>query len=92
MAACAEHVISAIDGASNGPVDEGSVRAGTRGCQRLQGWNRRASRVTPPSWRLDSWRSGQANFGQRQGLTIDGVKVGEALEAEESAEGSKGST
>lgn len=80
-----EHVIAAIDTASDGPVDEGSVGAGTGTIAfGFKGGIGTSSRVTPAS--LGGWTVGvlvQANFGRRSELTIDGVKVGEALEADE---------
>lgn len=75
----AEHVREALDGASSGPVDEGSVGAGTG--TRAFGWKGgmgTASRVLPGS--LGGWTVGvlvQSNFGGV--LTVDGAPVGEAL-------------
>jgi D-aminopeptidase len=88
-----EHVISAIDSARGGAVDEGSVGAGTGMiAYGFKGGIGTASRITPPE--LGGWTVGvlvQANFGRRRDLTIDGVKVGEALEADVSPDGNKGS-
>jgi len=74
-----EHVRGALEGASDGPVEEGSVGAGTG--TRAFGWKGgigTASRILPS--RLGGYRVGvlvQSNFG---GLfTVDGVRVGEAL-------------
>jgi D-aminopeptidase len=74
-----EHVVSALEGASDGPVEEGSVGAGTG--TRAFGWKGgigTASRVLPGS--LGGYRVGvlvQSNFGGI--LTIDGAPVGEEL-------------
>lgn len=88
-----EHVFGAIDGATDGPVAEGSVGAGTGMIAfGYKGGIGTASRVTPAD--LGGWNVGvlvQANFGRRRELTIDGVKVGEALEAGDDPEGNKGS-
>ncbi|RIK47176.1 MAG: aminopeptidase [Chloroflexi bacterium] len=88
-----EHVFAALDAASSGPVDEGAIGAGT-GMMAFgyKGGIGTASRVTQPD--LGGWTVGvlvQANFGRRRELTIDGVKVGELLEAEREAVGDKGS-
>lgn len=75
----AEHVVAALEGASGGPVEEGSVGAGTG--TRAFGWKGgigTSSRVLPTS--LGGYRVGvlvQSNFGGI--LTVDGVRVGEAL-------------
>jgi D-aminopeptidase len=75
-----EHVRAALEGASAGPVAEGSVGAGTG--TRAFGWKGgigTASRVLPAS--LGGYRVGvlvQSNFGGI--LTVDGVRVGEALD------------
>jgi D-aminopeptidase len=75
----AEHVHSAIAGARSGPVAEGSVGAGTgTRCFSWKGGIGTASRVLPAS--LGGYTVGallQTNFGGV--LTIDGVRVGEAL-------------
>lgn len=75
-----EDVFSAIEMARDGPVDEGNVGAGT-GTRAFgfKGGIGSASRVLPAT--LGGWTVGalvQANFGGV--LTIDGLKVGEALE------------
>lgn len=72
-------VFAAIDSAATGPVAEGNVGAGT-GTRAfgLKGGIGTASRVLPAL--LGGWTVGvlvQANFGGV--LTIDGLKVGEAL-------------
>lgn len=75
----AEHVVAALEGATSGPVEEGSVGAGTG--TRAFGWKGgigTSSRVLPES--LGGYRVGvlvQSNFGGL--LTVDGVRVGEAL-------------
>lgn len=74
-----EHVREALEDAAGGPVEEGSVGAGTG--TRAFGWKGgigTASRVLPTS--LGGYRVGvllQSNFGGI--LTVDGVRVGEAL-------------
>ena len=74
-----EHVVQALEEASDGPVAQGSVGAGTG--TRAFGWKGgigTASRVLPES--LGGYRVGvlvQSNFGGM--LTVDGVRVGEAL-------------
>ena len=79
MHVTSEHVWSAIESARPGPVAEGSVGAGTG--TRAFGWKGgigTASRVLPES--LGGYTVGalvQTNFGGV--LTIDGVRVGEAL-------------
>lgn len=75
-----EDVFSAIEKARDGPVMEGNVGAGT-GTRAFgfKGGIGSASRVLPAA--LGGWTVGtlvQANFGGV--LTIDGLKVGEALE------------
>ncbi|MEX2532184.1 MAG: P1 family peptidase [Gemmatimonadota bacterium] len=74
-----EDVVRALEGASVGPVEEGSVGAGTG--TRAFGWKGgigTASRVLPAS--LGGYAVGvlvQSNFGGI--LAVDGVRVGEAL-------------
>jgi D-aminopeptidase len=74
-----QHVVAALEAASEGPVEEGSIGAG-RGTSAF-GWKGgigTASRRLPPS--LGGWTVGvlvQSNFGGV--LQIDGVPVGEAL-------------
>lgn len=75
----AEHVRSALEGATSGAVSEGSVGAGTG--TRAFGWKGgigTSSRVLPPS--QGGWTVGvlvQSNFGGI--LTVAGAPVGEAL-------------
>ena len=74
-----EHVVAALEGASAGPVEEGSVGAGTG--TRAFGWKGgigTASRVVPAT--QGGWTVGvlvQSNFGGI--LTVAGAPVGEAL-------------
>ncbi len=74
-----EHVVTALEEASGGAVEQGSVGAGTG--TRAFGWKGgigTSSRVLPGS--LGGYRVGilvQSNFGGL--LTVDGVRVGEAL-------------
>ena len=74
-----EHVVRALESAVSGPVEEGSVGAGTGTV--AFGWKGgigTSSRVVPPS--LGGWRVGvlvQTNFGGI--LAIDGVPVGREL-------------
>ena len=73
------HVVEALEGAHDGPVDEGSVGAGTG--TRAFGWKGgmgTASRILPGD--LGGYRVGvlvQSNFGGI--LTVDGAPVGQAL-------------
>lgn len=73
------HVVAALEGASTGPVQEGSVGAGTG--TRAFGWKGgigTSSRVLPES--QGGWTVGvlvQSNFGGI--LTVAGAPVGEAL-------------
>lgn len=75
----AEHVVAALEGATDGPVQEGSVGAGTG--TRAFGWKGgigTASRVLPEA--QGGWRVGvlvQSNFGGI--LTVDGAPVGREL-------------
>jgi D-aminopeptidase len=74
-----EHVRRSLEEAADGPVEEGSVGAGTG--TRAFGWKGgigSASRTLPRT--LGGYRVGvlvQSNFGGL--LTVDGVRVGEAL-------------
>ena len=75
----AKDIVAAIESASDGPVEEGSVGAGTGTiCFGFKGGIGTSSRVLPKS--LGGYTVGalvQTNFGGI--LTIDGVRVGEAL-------------
>lgn len=78
----AEHVFTAIDSATTGPVAEGNVGGGAgMSAFGFKGGIGTSSRVTPPN--LGGWTVGvlvQANFGRRDQLRIDGVPVGLLLE------------
>jgi L-aminopeptidase/D-esterase-like protein len=71
------HVVTAIEAARPGPVEEGSVGGGTgMNCYQFKGGSGTASRL------VDDYTVGvfvQANFGARRELVIAGVPVGEAL-------------
>lgn len=75
----ARHVVEALEGASDGPVAEGAVGAGTG--TRAFGWKGgmgTASRVLPAD--QGGWTVGvlvQSNYGGI--LTVDGAPVGQAL-------------
>jgi D-aminopeptidase len=72
-----EHLHEALAGASGGPVAEGNVGGGTGMiCHEFKGGIGTASR------RAGDWTVGalvQANYGARELLRIDGVRVGEAI-------------
>lgn len=74
----AEHVVEAIEAASTGPVAEGGVGSGTGMiCHGFKGGIGTASRAV-----ADGYAVGvlvQANHGARERLTIEGVRVGEAI-------------
>ncbi|HEY7033559.1 MAG TPA: P1 family peptidase [Thermomicrobiales bacterium] len=80
-----DHVLAAIDGARDGPVEEGAVGAGTGMIAfGYKGGIGTASRVTAAL--LGGWTVGVlvlANFGRRPDLVIDGVPVGRALAQQE---------
>lgn len=77
----AEHVLAAIEGAAEGPVEEGAVGAGTgMSCYGFKGGVGTSSRRLPPE--AGSYTLGilvVSNFGTRQALVIDGVPVGRLL-------------
>jgi D-aminopeptidase len=77
-----EHLFAAIESASDGPVPEGSVGGGTGMiCHDFKGGTGTASRVVRGG-RGNTWTVGalvQANHGDRERLTVDGVHVGEAI-------------
>jgi D-aminopeptidase len=83
-----EHVFAAIDSASDGPVDEGTIGAGTgMTAFGFKGGIGTASRVVPQE--TGSWTVGVlvlANFGRRRQLTIDGVPVGQILDDSSAAD------
>jgi D-aminopeptidase len=76
-----EHVHEALAAASGGPVAEGNVGGGTGMiCHEFKGGIGTASR------RAGEWTVGalvQANYGARELLRIDGVRVGEAIPRDE---------
>ena len=76
-----EHVISALDGAKAGPVQEGAVGGGTgMVCLGFKGGIGTASRKLPPE--QGGYTVGvlvQCNFGARRDLRIAGVPVGEEI-------------
>ncbi|QRN99636.1 P1 family peptidase [Archangium violaceum] len=76
-----EHVFRALDGASPGPVAEGSVGGGTGMiCHGFKGGIGTASRKLPEE--QGGYTVGvlvQCNYGQRRLLTVAGVPVGEEL-------------
>jgi D-aminopeptidase len=72
-----EHLFAAMDTAAGGPVPEGNVGGGTGMiCHELKGGTGTASRL------VDRWTVGvlvQANHGDRERLSVDGVHVGEEI-------------
>jgi D-aminopeptidase len=72
-----QHVVTAIEAARPGPVEEGSVGGGTgMNCYEFKGGSGTASRL------VDDYTVGvfvQANFGARRELVIAGVPLGAAL-------------
>jgi D-aminopeptidase len=86
-------VDAAIEEASSGPVDEGSVGAGTgMSLFGFKGGIGTASRTIPD--RIGGWTVGAlvlANFGQSQSLVVDGVPVGRLLRPSEEEVSDKGS-
>ncbi len=76
-----EHVFTALDGASNGPVPEGCVGGGTGMiCHGFKGGIGTSSRALPGE--EGGWIIGvlvQANYGSRALLRIDGVPVGREI-------------
>jgi D-aminopeptidase len=83
-----EHVFAAIDSATDGPVEEGTIGAGTgMSAFGFKGGIGTASRVVPEE--TGGWTVGVlvlANFGRRRQLTIDGVPVGQILDDSSTAE------
>ncbi len=71
------HLHQALAAAATGPVAEGGVGGGTGMiCHEFKGGTGTASRM------VNGWRVGalvQANYGERERLTIDGVPVGREL-------------
>jgi len=76
-----ETVVAALDAASSGPIDEGSVGGGTgMNCYSFKGGSGTASRVV--DYAGSRYTVGvflQANFGSRRELVIAGVPVGSDL-------------
>jgi L-aminopeptidase/D-esterase-like protein len=77
----AEHVFEAIDGAHEGPIEEGSVGGGTgMKCFEFKAGSGSASRIV--SFGDELYTLGvfvQANFGKRGDLTILGQPIGKGL-------------
>lgn len=77
----AGHAVAAIDAASSGPIEEGSVGGGTgMNCYAFKGGSGTASRIVGYGHR--DYTVGvflQANFGSRHELTVAGVPLGGAL-------------
>ena len=77
MHVAAAHLHQALAVAASGPVPEGNVGGGTgMVCHEFKGGTGTASRI------VNGWRVGalvQANYGDREHLTIDGVPVGREL-------------
>lgn len=77
----ADDVLSAITGATDGPVPQGNVGGGTGMiAHQFKGGTGTASRVV-----TDGWTVGvlvQANYGRRARFRVDGLPVGQYLDAE----------
>lgn len=77
----AEHLDQALGAASGGPVEEGAVGGGTgMVCHEFKGGIGTASRVIGAD--AGGFTVGvlvQANYGKRDWLRVDGVRVGEAI-------------
>lgn len=86
----AHHVFAALDRATDGPVEEGSVGAGLgMTCYGFKGGIGTSSRRLDLDG--DAFTVGAlvlSNFGDRRELRIDGVPVGRALVAESAMDGS----
>jgi D-aminopeptidase len=80
-----EHVDSALDAATDGPVEEGGVGGGTGMiCHEFKGGIGTASRMLPTE--RGGWTVGvlvQANYGRRAQLRVAGVPVGEEIPTQE---------
>ena len=73
-----EHVSAALEGAHDGPVEEGSVGGGTgMVCHGFKGGIGTASRVVEDGWMVGVLV--QANHGRRPRLRVNGVPVGERI-------------
>ena len=71
-----EHVAAALEGAHDGPVEEGSVGGGTgMVCHGFKGGIGTASRVVEDGWMVGVLV--QANHGRRWRMRVNGVPVGE---------------
>jgi L-aminopeptidase/D-esterase-like protein len=79
-----QHVLSALESASDGAIEEGNVGGGTGMlCYEFKGGTGTSSRKLPE--KLGRWTVGalvQSNFGRRFQLTIAGVPVGKHLKAD----------
>jgi D-aminopeptidase len=77
-----EHLFAAIESASGSPVPEGCVGGGTGMiCHDFKGGTGTASRLVDGGWKVGALV--QANHGDRERLTVDGVHVGEEIPYEE---------
>lgn len=75
-----EHVAAAFAAASDGPVPEGNVGGGTGMiCHGFKGGTGTSSRVVGEADGAVVGVLVQANYGRRQRLRIDGLRVGEAI-------------
>lgn len=75
-----EHVVEALQSARNGPVDEGSVGAGTGTiCYQFKAGIGTASRIVDKPGPYTVGALVQANCGKRGQLTIAGVPIGREL-------------
>ena len=76
-----DHVLQALDAATGGPIEEGSVGGGTgMNCYSFKGGNGTASRTI--AWGSQTYTVGtllQCNFGARHELSIGGVPLGAEL-------------
>ena len=73
-----EHVSAALEGAHDGPVEEGSVGGGTgMVCHGFKGGIGTASRVVEDGWMVGVLV--QANHGRRWRMRVNGVPVGERI-------------
>ena len=88
-----EHVFAALDSASSGPVEEGSVGGGTGMiCYGYKGGSGTASRrVRFGDHEYTVGAFVQANFGRREQLTIAGVPVGRILNPTDESADERGS-
>ena len=81
----AEHLHDALSATSDGPVEEGAVGGGTgMVCHEFKGGIGTASRVLDDD--VGGFTVGvlvQANYGKRDWLRVDGVRVGEAIPTSE---------